>query len=268
MDGHVVASMNEVVSNDFSSYHQAIDVVSANGVDDVIAFADGTVEIVVRDVKYTNHNTNGTATYGNFVKIRHDDGTYTLYAHMKYNSVLVSSGQRVTKGQVIGRMGDTGNAYGVHLHFEVRDCNNARLDPKDYLYGNKVIESSSDDLVISDSSDGSSLGDGAVNNIEAAFEGDEVLSNSYDDLDKGVMSESEGNLLDDSMEAFDSDVSYLENFDYKGGSIVDGLKGIGADSSFEYRSEIASSNGIDDYYGSYCQNVYLLGLLKAGKLVI
>ncbi len=56
--------------------------------------------------------------YGNYVKIDHHNGYYTYYAHL--DGVAVSNGQEVAAGEYIGTMGDTGNAYGVHLHFGVK----------------------------------------------------------------------------------------------------------------------------------------------------
>ena len=55
--------------------------------------------------------------YGNMVKVQHDDGTVTYYAHL--SSFVVTSG-RVTAGEIIAREGDTGHSTGPHLHFEVR----------------------------------------------------------------------------------------------------------------------------------------------------
>ena len=60
--------------------------------------------------------------YGNYAVISHDNGTQTLYSHMR--SVIVSSGQPVSSGQVIGYVGATGRATGPHLHFEVRGAQN------------------------------------------------------------------------------------------------------------------------------------------------
>lgn len=62
------------------------------------------------------------AGYGNYIVIQHDNGTQTLYAHLSKN--LVSAGQNLAQGQVIGEMGSTGKATGVHLHFEVRGAAN------------------------------------------------------------------------------------------------------------------------------------------------
>jgi murein DD-endopeptidase MepM/ murein hydrolase activator NlpD len=60
--------------------------------------------------------------YGNFIVIRHPNGTETLYSHM--SSVIVSHGQNIVQGQVIGYIGSTGRSTGPHLHFEVRGAAN------------------------------------------------------------------------------------------------------------------------------------------------
>lgn len=60
--------------------------------------------------------------YGDYIVISHPNGMQTLYAHL--NSLKVRVGQSVTKGDVIGNMGSTGDSSGVHLHFEVRGGSN------------------------------------------------------------------------------------------------------------------------------------------------
>lgn len=72
-------------------------------------------------------------SYGEYVVIQHSDGKQTLYAHMRQGSRRVSVGQVVQQGQVIGVVGQTGNASGPHLHFEVR-INGRPVNPLNYLY--------------------------------------------------------------------------------------------------------------------------------------
>lgn len=57
--------------------------------------------------------------YGNYVVIQHGNGSQTLYSHA--SSVIVSVGQHVEQGQVIGYIGSTGKATGPHVHFEIRN---------------------------------------------------------------------------------------------------------------------------------------------------
>lgn len=82
---------------------------------------------------YGNPEGNG---YGNYVKIKHSDGTYTLYGHLAKDSITVMSGDVVAQGQVIGKIGNSGSSIGAHLHFEVRvgsDSLAARQDPLQYV---------------------------------------------------------------------------------------------------------------------------------------
>lgn len=68
--------------------------------------------------------------YGQTIILNHGGGLSTLYAHQ--SRFAVRSGQRVTRGQVIGYEGATGAVNGVHLHFEVR-VNGQPRNPMDYL---------------------------------------------------------------------------------------------------------------------------------------
>ena len=109
------------------AYHGAVDFGSSgvNG-QPIFAVADGTVII----------STRLTGSYGNYIIIKHDNGLYTLYAHGQDGSRTVSSGDRVSQGQQIMRVGTTGNSTGPHLHFEVRTSPgnySNRVNPKNYL---------------------------------------------------------------------------------------------------------------------------------------
>lgn len=61
--------------------------------------------------------------------------------------------------------------------------------------------------------------------------------------------------------------TYLKKYTGNSLSLVDSLKNVGIDSSFNYRTRIASANGIVNYIGTSIQNTYLLNLLKQGKLI-
>jgi murein DD-endopeptidase MepM/ murein hydrolase activator NlpD len=87
--------------------HMGIDLAGPVGTP-IYATADGVVSA-------SGYNNGG---YGNLIKLDHGRGVETRYGHL--SSMLVSSGQRVTRGQLIGRMGSTGRSTGSHLHYEVR----------------------------------------------------------------------------------------------------------------------------------------------------
>ncbi len=72
-----------------------------------------------------------TSGYGMWVKLRHADGTVTLYGHV--NTTLVSVGDRVMAGDQIATMGNRGNSTGPHLHFEVLLGGTERIDPVPWL---------------------------------------------------------------------------------------------------------------------------------------
>lgn len=98
--------------------------------DGILAHSGGTV--VFRQTRRVNApGSKGNASYGNCVKLLHPNGYYTLYAHL--SDVDVEDGQKVEKGQQIGRMGNTGNSYGAHLHFEVRNSRDVCIDPAPFL---------------------------------------------------------------------------------------------------------------------------------------
>jgi murein DD-endopeptidase MepM/ murein hydrolase activator NlpD len=88
-------------------YHMAFDIASpaAPGV----MAADGGAVISVEYLRYG---------YGQHIIVDHGGGLTTLYAHL--SEIYVKPGDRVARGQVIGRMGSTGRSTGTHLHFETR----------------------------------------------------------------------------------------------------------------------------------------------------
>jgi len=103
-----VSSNIHYITQYFSRRHPAIDLDSRNG-RDIMASDSGTVVAVT-------YGWGGG--YGNHVIIDHGNGFQTLYAHLA--KIYVNVGDDVEQGQVIGLMGATGRATGVHLHFEIR----------------------------------------------------------------------------------------------------------------------------------------------------
>ena len=98
------------------SPHQGIDYGTPIGTP-ILASADGTVT-VVKDLP------NG---YGKYIMLQHEGGYQTIYAHLSTFAVRI--GQEVSKGDIIGYSGSSGNSTGPHLHFEMRN-QGVRIDPK------------------------------------------------------------------------------------------------------------------------------------------
>ena len=126
-----VTKGNNGITRGYSLLHRGVDIGWKGGENDfVLAHSDGKVVFLQKGQKH-NTKAKGNASYGNCIKIKHDNGYYTLYAHLEYTSVR--KGQRVVKGQSIGYIGETGKAFGKHLHFEVRNTKDVRINPIKYI---------------------------------------------------------------------------------------------------------------------------------------
>ncbi|MCB5252149.1 MAG: M23 family metallopeptidase [Candidatus Cloacimonadaceae bacterium] len=104
-------------------FHHGIDISNQTGTP-IYATASGVVE-----------KTRYTRGYGKHVVIDHGNGYKSLYAHL-YN-IKIKKGESVSKGQIIGLMGDTGYSTGPHLHYEVQ-YNQHKLNPANFL--NRIEE--------------------------------------------------------------------------------------------------------------------------------
>jgi len=60
--------------------------------------------------------------YGNCVIIDHGNSEYSLMAHMQQGSVTVKVGERAVAGQVIGKLGDSGDSFGPHVHYQLQSA--------------------------------------------------------------------------------------------------------------------------------------------------
>lgn len=142
MKCRVLESRNCEVTQEYkgNNVHGGIDIVNQGyTLGNIVAHTKGQVVEVRNNCKGFENG----GSYGNYVKIKHDNGYYTLYAHMGYGTVKVSKGQNVSKGQLLGYMGATGTAYGGHLHFEVRNTSDVRINPTEYLNKDLYVEKTS-----------------------------------------------------------------------------------------------------------------------------
>ena len=103
-----------------SHSHSGIDIAAPYGTP-IKASASGTV----------TYSGNANDGYGLYVIISHGNGVQTVYAHC--SQLLVSAGQTVSQGEVIAKVGSTGNSTGNHLHLEVRK-NGVTYNPQNYVY--------------------------------------------------------------------------------------------------------------------------------------
>ncbi len=129
--------LSSLWNEDRTTYnHGAIDIAGGDIWGAAVVAADGGT--VVDTCTYCTHNYPKAMTdncgcgggYGNYVKIDHGNGKVTIYAHL--TTVAVSPGQPLSKGQVLGYVGTTGQSTGPHLHFECR-LNGVRYNPMDEL---------------------------------------------------------------------------------------------------------------------------------------
>lgn len=104
-------------------FHSGIDIAGTGVGSPVYAANNGT--IITKTYTYS---------YGNYIMIDHNNGFYTLYAHMNGFDPNVSVGSVVSRGQTIGYVGSTGWSTGPHLHFEIRVCErySCTVDPLRY----------------------------------------------------------------------------------------------------------------------------------------
>ena len=118
IQGIITAKYGEV-SGVRSSAHTGLDIAAPGGTP-IKAAASGTVVFSGRK-----------GSFGKMVVVSHGNGVQTYYAHC--SSLLVSVGQTVSQGEVIAKVGSTGNSTGNHLHLEVR-VNGQSYNPQKYVY--------------------------------------------------------------------------------------------------------------------------------------
>ncbi|HEX7730274.1 MAG TPA: M23 family metallopeptidase [Terracidiphilus sp.] len=116
--GSSFGTRQDPINGEEGAFHPGIDIEAPYGTP-VRATADGEVT-----------GTTLGAGYGRQIVLNHGHGVLTLYGHL--SAIAVLPGQRVTRGEVIGYVGQSGRATGPHLHYEVR-INNVPVNPHKYL---------------------------------------------------------------------------------------------------------------------------------------
>lgn len=146
------------------SFHYGLDI-AAYGINDSRIYS-----VLPGEITAAGYNNGG---YGNYVKIKHDNGIETLYAHM-IRKPSVSVGEKVNAGDIIGNVGTTGNSTGPHLHLEVI-VYGERYNPETFLDNVKEWPSSkpkpssskpSEPKPVIPSSSSSSVGGGSVYTVK------------------------------------------------------------------------------------------------------
>lgn len=238
--------------------------------DTIVAHSEGKI-IKIQNGYGNLKGSTGEIAYGNYIKISHGNDFYTLYAHLQ-NGINLKEGQNVKKGDILGAMSDSGNAYGKHLHFEVWK-NNEKINPTPYI--NK-------DLTINNIHDENQklkylVGDTVkINGVYISSTSTQKLNPAITTgkITKIIQNVNNPYLLEDGKIGWTNEryivekinEKYLSNKNYKGTSIVDALNEIKIDSSYKNRAEIAKKNNINNYKGTAEQNTKLLNLLKSGIL--
>ena len=111
----------------FGRNHNGIDIVASSGTAGrpVRAAKSGTV---VESCSKYGDSQFVKNSLGNYVIIKHSDGTYSVYAHLQKGGVM-AKGTTVQQGDTVGYIGNSGNSYGYHLHFEIRSSSSTYMSP-------------------------------------------------------------------------------------------------------------------------------------------
>jgi murein DD-endopeptidase MepM/ murein hydrolase activator NlpD len=251
----------------YSENHKAIDLVGEEySLDNIISHDSGTI-VEIQDGMENMKGSIGLTSYGNYIKIKHNNEYETLYAHMK-KDLNHKRGDYIQKGEIIGYMSDSGNAYGKHLHFEVWK-NNQRINPIEFLNKDFPVQNNESMPI--------TYNVGDVVEINGVYVSSDSIEKLRPLVTKGKITKIIKNannpfLLEDGRIGWINNsvivnkTRYLSNKQYKGTSIVDALKEINVDSSYQNRTKLAKINNIDSYKGTADQNNKMLSLLKQGIL--
>lgn len=136
MTDFVIYNSPNRITQKYSTTHKGVDLGYSKDEDKNVVYSncEGIVIEVVN--KYENNvNAKGSKSWGNYVYIKHPNGYYSRYAHLKKNSISVKVNDNVNSTTPIGVIGDSGRAFGKHLHYEVSKgySSTKRINPEPYL---------------------------------------------------------------------------------------------------------------------------------------
>lgn len=233
--------------------HSGVDISGGSGQASVNIIASKSGIVVYPTADVSNNCPSSTSLsdcgggYGNYVIIQHSDGNYTLYGHMYENSITVKAGDNVEQGQVIGKMGSSGNSTGDHLHFEVREGQNtssATTDPLTYISAEKPR------LIITTNTGSTTTGGGDILAWLNSWEGHTRIDGDYyivENIGDGVRTVGGGITLENNVSGFKKygiDVNNYPEGSKIPISIVDQLELEVIDSKRNYIQGVLSDNSI------------------------
>lgn len=126
----ITQGFNGSFSHNTPQSRYAVDVAMPEGTA-IYAARSGTVLSVSN-----NEQGRGSSPNGNYLRILHSDGTSSAYLHLQKNSISVTRGQHVEKGQRLANSGNTGRSTGPHLHFVVQHHTNGRFESIPFHFDN------------------------------------------------------------------------------------------------------------------------------------
>lgn len=136
MTDYVIYNSSKRITQSYSTTHKGVDLGYSKDEDRNVVYANSQGVVVEVIDKYENNTkATGSKSWGNYVYIKHPNGFYSRYAHLKRGTISVKVNDNVNEQTPIGIMGNSGRAFGRHLHFEVSKgySSSKRINPEPYL---------------------------------------------------------------------------------------------------------------------------------------
>lgn len=132
----VIYNSSNRITQAYGGSHHGVDLGWSSDEDKNYVYSNCSGQVIeIVDGMDNDTSATGTASWGNYVLLKHSNGYYSRYAHLTKYTINVVVGQTVGNTELLGLMGNSGNSYGRHLHFEVATgySSSTRIDPTPYL---------------------------------------------------------------------------------------------------------------------------------------